>query len=788
MEKFNRSELTTKSIEVIENAQRISSGYGLSYIGSEHILLSFLDVSTCTAGEILKNNGISKDDVLDIVDDFNQLGTLNRSFKSEITPTAKKIISSAIILSKNTNSTLCGTDHILMVMLRQQDSQAMTILNKLGANVTSIYSDCTSSNKLEKLTNKKSDNKLKYLLKYAKELTNKETAADFDNAFERDKEIERIIQILSRRQKNNPCLIGEAGVGKTAIVEALAIRIIKKQVPKELENRRIFSIDLTELLAGAKYRGDFEERLKKCLDETSNAKNVILFIDEIHTIIGAGAAEGAIDAANILKPSLARGKFRVIGATTFDEYQEHIEKDSAFERRFQKVVINEPDEKTTIKILNGIIDKYEHHHHLKITSDAIEEAVKLSGRYIFDRHFPDKAIDLIDEACSYVKLNNINSSAPDTDEMYEVFNSYVLGKITKSDYLDKLSSSYKSTLLKVTKKDIREVISNWLDIPITNVLSDDFMKVANLEEKLSEKIIGQDDSINAVSLSIKRSRLGLSEPNRPIGSFVFLGSSGVGKTALAKAISKEVFDGEDNMIRLDMSEYKEPHSISKIIGSPPGYVGYEGGGQLTEKVRRHPYSLILFDEIEKAHKDIYNLLLQILEDGFLTDSKGRKISFKNTIIIMTSNLGAKKLSGNKSFGFSERGTDLSLIKESVKSEIKKIFNIELINRIDDIIVFDNLSLESLVTITNKKLQSLKERAFENGIFIDFSSDVSLKIASISQSNEYGAREIDRQIKDKIERKVTQKISKEKNINKSFYIGIINNEIEILKNANLKLNA
>ena len=795
MNNYNSEEMTKKCKEILDDSKNIAGKLGHTYVGSEHILLSFLENGSCTASVVLTRNGVNKSDVLEKLEEMVGIGTPCRleEYEDCMTPTAQKIVSGALSLSKSLGSKQCGTEHLLMLMLRQGGSQAMQILEELDIPISKLYNDCSTIGKADIAFFKQNTEKLKYLLKYGRELTGKEAADSFDPVLERDNEINQVIAILSRRQKNNPCLVGEAGVGKTAIVEALAQRIYKKEVPSALQGKRIFTLDITELLAGAKYRGDFEERLKSCIKEAKRSRGIILFIDEIHNIIGAGAAEGAIDAANILKPALARGEISIIGATTFDEYRTHIEKDSALERRFQTVKVDEPDEKTTIKILKGIIPKYEAFHGLKITDEAISEAVKLSGRYLTDRHFPDKAIDLIDEACAYVHLERSESNDVSSDEMYDVFNDYVLGKISKNDYLDKLSQTYSNSfggnMKRVLKIDIDKRISNIVSVPLETIKKSERLKLRSLEENLSKKIVGQNRAIEAVSFAIKRGRVGLKDASRPIGSFVFLGSSGVGKTALAKELANEIFGGENNMIRLDMSEFMEKHSVSKIIGSPPGYVGYDSpnGSMLTEKVRRNPYSLVLFDEIEKAHPDILNILLQILEDGFLTDSAGRKVSFKNTIIIMTSNIGARKIIKDSSLGFSQTVRTNSFNDKEVKSELKKIFSPELINRIDEIITFDMLTDENLVEIAGLELKKLAERCKSLGIMLSYTSDVAKKLSRDGHSNEYGAREISRIIRRNIENLITDEFLSGIEC-KSLRLSVVDDSFEVKNESRLRMNA
>ena len=793
MNNYNSEEMTKKCKEILDDSKNIAGKLGHTYVGSEHILLSFLENGSCTASVVLTRNGVNKSDVLEKLEEMVGIGTPCRleSYEDCMTPTAQKIVNGA--LSKSLGSKQCGTEHLLMLMLRQGGSQAMQILEELEIPISKLYNDCSTIGKADIAFFKQNNEKLKYLLKYGRELTGKEAADSFDPVLERDNEINQVIAILSRRQKNNPCLVGEAGVGKTAIVEALAQRIYKKEVPSALQSKRIFTLDITELLAGAKYRGDFEERLKSCIKEAKRSRGIILFIDEIHNIIGAGAAEGAIDAANILKPALARGEISIIGATTFDEYRTHIEKDSALERRFQTVKVDEPDEKTTIKILKGIIPKYEAFHGLKITDEAISEAVKLSGRYLTDRHFPDKAIDLIDEACAYVHLERSESDDISSDEMYDVFNDYVLGKISKNDYLDKLSQTYSNSfsgnMKRVLKIDIDKRISNIVSVPLETIKKSERLKLRSLEENLSKKIVGQSRAIEAVSFAIKRGRVGLKDVSRPIGSFVFLGSSGVGKTALAKELANEIFGGENNMIRLDMSEFMEKHSVSKIIGSPPGYVGFDSpnGSMLTEKVRRNPYSLVLFDEIEKAHPDILNILLQILEDGFLTDSAGRKVSFKNTIIIMTSNIGARKIIKDSSLGFSQTVRTNSFNDKEVKSELKKIFSPELINRIDEIITFDMLTDENLIEIAGLELKKLAERCKSLGIMLSYTPDVAKKLSRDGHSNEYGAREISRIIRRNIENLITDEFLSGIEC-KSLRLSVVGDSFEVENESRLRLNA
>ena len=624
------------------------------------------------------------------------------------------------------------------------------------------------------------------LSQFGRDLTKLAKDGKIDPVIGRQKEIERVIQILSRRTKNNPCLIGEPGVGKTAIAEGLALKIVSGEVPELLKDKKIYSLDLTGMVAGTKYRGDFEERIKKVIDEVKNAKDVILFIDEVHTLIGAGSAEGAADAANILKPSLARGELQIIGATTIEEYRKHIEKDAALERRFQPVMVDEPSQEEAIEILKGIKDKYEAHHKVKITDEAIESAVKLSTRYIGDRYLPDKAIDLIDEAASRVRLRSYTAPS-DLKELEDKKKSVEAEKLSavnaqeferaaalrdeerkldkeikdkKENWHDMAGKSHDE----VTPADIADIVSSWTGVPVTQLSTEESDRLLHMEDELHRRIVGQDEAVEAVSRAIRRGRVGLKDPKKPIGSFIFLGPTGVGKTELCKALAAAMFGDENAMIRLDMSEYMEKHTVSRLIGSPPGYVGYDEGGQLTEKVRRKPYSVVLFDEIEKAHPDVFNMLLQILDDGVLTDGQGRRVDFKNCIIIMTSNVGAKLISQKqKAFGFAAGAKELEQnekeIKDAVMGELRNTFRPEFLNRVDDIIVFQRLTKENIKEIASRLLAVLQKRVEDMGIEVTFSDEAVSKIADAGFDDVYGARPLNRAIQSRIEDALSEEMLK-----------------------------
>ena len=716
------------------------------------------------------------------------------------TPRSKRVIENAFIEARKLGYNYIGTEHMLLGILKEGDSIAARILIELNTNIPKLY------NEIVKVINEGEDyngdlsggkngkkrgsyNSTPTLNQFGEDLTQKAEEGKLDPVIGRKEEIERVIQILSRRTKNNPCLIGEPGVGKTAAVEGLAQKIISGDVPEILKDKRVVTLDISGMIAGSKYRGDFEERIKKALDEVKKAGDIILFIDEIHTIVGAGAAEGAMDAANILKPLLARGEIQLIGATTLNEYRKYIEKDAALERRFSPVTVNEPSEKDTVKILKGIRDKYEAHHGVKITDEAIEAAVKMSERYINDRFLPDKAIDLIDEAASRAKLKTYTE--PDslkkiTEEIEEVEKNkdeaVHMQKFEKAaalrDKQKELKAKYEKEqkkwknksnkeLINITEENIAEVISSWTGIPANKITEDENARLRNLEKTLHERVIGQNEAVEAVAKAIRRSRVGLKDPNRPIGSFLFLGPTGVGKTELSKALAESLFGDENAMIRLDMSEYMEPHSVAKLIGSPPGYVGFDEGGQLTEKIRRKPYAVILFDEIEKAHPDVMNMLLQILEDGRLTDSQGRTVNFKNTVIIMTSNIGARLITDRKTLGFSKNETsteknnaiekDYEETKKEVMEALKKELRPEFINRIDEIIVFHKLNDTEINQIIDIMLKEVINRLAAQKIKVELETQVKELIASKGIDKNFGARPLRRTIQNVLEDSLAEEI-------------------------------
>lgn len=763
-----------------------ASALGHTYIGSEHLLLGLLSVGSGTAYTALRAKGITTEDVSDLL-----VKTVGRGIQSvltpnDLTPCCKRIFENAVQEARELGSPTVGTEHLLLAALREPESYAVNYLRRLGAEPLQIYKNLTemitsdfrknaSDAKTVRTSPKPraSGAKTQLLDKFSKDLTDYARSNRFDPVIGRETEIERVIQILSRRTKNNPCLIGEAGVGKTAVVEGLAKRIADGSVPKTLLDKRVVSLDLTSVLAGTKYRGDFEERIKNILAEVASAGNVILFIDEIHNIMGIGAAEGAIDAANILKPQLARGELQVIGATTFDEYRKHIEKDSALERRFQSVVVGEPSEEDAVAILRGLRERYEQHHGLEISDEAILAAVSLSVRYLNDRFLPDKAIDLIDEAASRVRLRTL-ASPGELGDLEERLWTARKGKETAIDRQDfelaaRLRDKEQALGAELEEKrkewkhetrqdvvraeDIAEVVSQSTGIEITALTGEESKQLLNLEEKIEQQVIGQPEAVSAVCRAIRRGRVGLGDPQRPVGSFIFLGPTGVGKTELSRALAKALFGSASAMVRLDMSEYMEKQAVSKLIGSPPGYVGYEDGGQLTEKIRRKPYSVILFDEIEKAHPDVFHILLQILEDGRLTDAQGRTVSFRNAIIIMTSNIGARHITERKPFGFASAAgaeEDEKTIKKSVMTELKQIFKPELLNRVDEIVVFHRLTRENVEQIAENLLAGVRERLSALGIKADFSPEAVREISRQGYDPDYGARPLRRAIQQKIE--------------------------------------
>lgn len=783
MYRFNS--FTTKANEVLNLAIKSAETYGHNYIGTEHILVGLL--STDSTVPALTNNGVTYEGVDRLIREEIGVGNPTSLTPDDFTPRAKRIIEISFQIARTMRNSYVSVEHILAALLKEEDSYAVKFINELGTDsqrilddlITDLSSNSYDSNQ-QSGSKKKGKSKTPTLDEFGKNLTELAKQGKIDPVIGREKEIKRVIQILSRRNKNNPCLIGEPGVGKTAIAEGLALKIVNGEVPEMLANKTIYSLDLTSMVAGTKYRGDFEERIKKAMDEVKDNKDVILFIDEIHNIMGAGAAEGAVDAANILKPSLARGEIQVIGATTISEYRKNIEKDAALERRFQPVTVGEPTEEETVEILKGLRDKYEAHHKVKITDEAIDSAVKLSSRYINDRFLPDKAIDLIDEAASVVRLNayTLPQNLKDMEDEIKRLNAEKQDAVNnqkfedaakfrdKANELTKLLDDEKSKwrnssnhdVKAVSSDEIAQVVSSWTGVPVSQLTKEESERLLNMENILHERIVGQDKAVSAISKAIRRGRVGLKNPNRPIGSFIFLGPTGVGKTELCKSLAEAMFGDENAIIKLDMSEYMEKHTVSKLIGAPPGYVGFDEGGQLTEKIRRKPYSVVLFDEIEKAHPDVFNMLLQILEDGVLTDSQGRKVSFNNAIIIMTSNVGASKITDEKlALGFvQEDGKKLS-IEDLVMPDLKKTFKPEFLNRLDDIIVFNQLEQSDIEEIAKRMLKSLQKRTHDLGIELDFTDAAITELAKEGFDKTYGARPLRRAIQSKIEDKLSELI-------------------------------
>ena len=787
----------TNSAEIaLEIANEIAAKLGHNYIGTEHLLYGLVEEANGVASKVLANQGITSAEVLKEIEDLigiNEEASITDIDAIGFTPRTKRVIENAFMEARRLNSQYIGTEHLLVGIMREGDSVAVRIMMDLNVNPQKLYNEIVKTineadskeQGAKRESNRGSFNSTPTLNQYGSDLTKRATEGKLDPVIGRSTEIDRVIQILSRRTKNNPCLIGEPGVGKTAIAEGLAEKIVAGDVPETLKNKRVVSVDISSMVAGAKYRGDFEERIKKSLDEVRKAGDVILFIDEIHTIVGAGSAEGAVDAANILKPLLARGEIQVIGATTTNEYRKYIEKDAALERRFSPVTVEEPSEEDAIKILEGLRDKYEAHHNVKITDDAIKAAVDLSIRYVNDRYLPDKAIDLIDEAASKVKMQSytkpdsirkleeeIEKVNKEKEEAIATQNFEKAAKLrdkqrTKKEKLEEEQAKWKDgntkNVITLNKENIAEVIARWTGIPAYKITETESDKLRHLEENLHKRVIGQNEAVSAVAKAIRRGRVGLTDPNRPTGSFLFLGPTGVGKTELAKALAEAMFGNEDAMIRIDMSEFMESHSVAKLIGSPPGYVGYDEGGQLTEKVRRNPYSVILFDEMEKAHPDVMNMLLQILEDGRLTDSQGRTVNFKNTIIIMTSNVGAKLITDKNKLGFAndksaeDEKQEYENIKKEVLAELKKQFRPEFINRIDDIIVFHKLNNEDINKIMEIMLKQVQKRLELQNYKVEIDDSAKELIAKKGVDNNYGARPLRRSIQNMLEDKIAEAI-------------------------------
>ena len=794
-------EYTNSAKAALRLAKAAAKRMHQSYIGTEHILYGLLEEKDGVASAVLINNGATSERVSELIKDFIAPdGEVALVEKSEYSPKAMQVLELSESLAREYKSDEIGTEHLLLALIEDSDNVAARIINTLGIDRNKIVIEVLMSlrvNPSEITSRVRSVNNIKQggksmLDSYSRDLTALAREDKLDPVIGRDNEIMRVIQILSRRTKNNPCLVGEPGVGKTAIVEGLACRIVAGDVPETIRDKRVLTLDLSGLVAGSKYRGEVEERIKKLINEVISDGNCILFLDEIHTLIGAGGSEGSIDAANILKPSLARGELQLIGATTLNEYRKYIERDAALERRFQPVTVEEPTEEEAIGILNGIVHKYEEFHQVTVDKDAVEAAVTLSARYINDRNLPDKAIDLIDEAASTVKLRTVNvGSNNKLDELKQQIKVYDLdieqalrdgniaaaGRLTEAQKLliKKEDAEYKKLLRRktkevrrVTSEDIARVVSMWTKIPATKLTEKESAKLLRLEKTLHQRVIGQDEAVGAVARAMRRGRVGLQDPNRPIGSFLFLGPTGVGKTELSKALAEAMFGSEDALIRVDMSEYMESHTVSKMIGSPPGYVGFDDGGQLSEKVRRNPYSVVLFDEIEKAHPDVFNILLQVLDDGHITDSKGRKVSFKNTVIIMTSNAGAMRIVEPKNLGFDtskNENRDYEKMKSGVMEEVKRIFKPEFINRIDEIIVFRTLNKDDMGKIVNLLTENLSKRCREQmDITIKMSSAARKYLVDKFSNLKMGARPLKRAIQTQVEDVLAEEILKKNIVN------------------------
>ena len=784
---------TPQAKEALSLAVGMAESLNHGYVGTEHLLIGLLQEGTGVAARVLEENGVEESKVVELV---SQLISPNTSVQmaenAAYTPRARRVIENSYREAVRFKAAQIGTEHILIAILREGDCVASRLLNTMGISVQKLYIDLLAAmgedapsikDEMQRGNSGKRGSSTPALDSYSRNLTQMALDGKLDPVIGREHEIQRVIQILSRRTKNNPCLIGEPGVGKTAVVEGLAQRIAAGDVPDTIADKRVMTLDLSGMVAGSKYRGEFEERIKKVIAEVVEAKDVLLFIDEIHTIIGAGGAEGALDASNILKPSLARGELQLIGATTINEYRKYIEKDSALERRFQPVTVDEPSEEESIAILKGLRSRYEEHHRVEITDDALEAAVKLSSRYINDRFLPDKAIDLIDEAASKVRLSNytkpskIKDYEAQIDDLEEEKESAIrdeayekAGDIKKKQ--EKLKEKIRLTLEKwekeketrklvVGENEVADVVAGWTKIPVKKLAQEESERLKNLEGILHERVVGQEEAVTAVSKAIRRGRIGLKDPKRPIGSFLFLGPTGVGKTELSKALAEAMFGTESALIRVDMSEYMEKHSVSKMIGSPPGYVGYEEGGQLSEKVRRNPYSVILFDEIEKAHPDVFNILLQVLDDGHITDAQGRKIDFKNTIIIMTSNAGAENIIAPKRLGFgvaTDAKADHEFMKGRVMEEVKRLFKPEFLNRIDEIIVFHQLTKEHMKGIADIMLRGIEKRSKEQlGITLTVNEAAKDLLIDKGYDDKYGARPLRRTIQSLLEDKMAEAI-------------------------------
>lgn len=778
---------TRQAQEALDAAGNYAKDFKHPYIGTEHLLLGLKSVYSGVAGQVLDMNGLKEDEVVKVVGELvSTVGEETFSGTPEESPRLKFILEESRKIAERFRMEEIGTEHMLLAIIQDTDCVAARILITLNLNLQKVMQDClTAIGENPKAFAEKNEGAAKgaVLEQYCTDLTALAEDGRLDPVVGREEEMQRLMQILSRRTKNNPCMVGEPGVGKTAIIEGIAQRIAKEAVPEKMREKRVLSLDLAALIAGSKYRGEFEERMKRLVNEVKADGNIILFLDEIHTVVGAGGAEGAMDASNILKPSLARGEIQLIGATTITEYRKYIEKDAALERRFQPVMVEEPSKEETIRILEGIREKYEVHHKIAISQEALEEAVVLSDRYISDRFLPDKAIDVLDEACSKAALRGFK--VPENIEQMEqlVRNldqdleaSIKEGRMEEASLLVKekkatseklrqakgrLNRKQKNSRIVLTEGDIAEVVAEWTKIPVQKLAQSETERLRKLEKTLHKRVIGQEDAVSAVARAVKRGRVGLKDPTRPVGSFLFLGPTGVGKTELSKALAEALFGDEESMIRIDMSEYMEKHSVSKLIGSPPGYVGHEDGGQLSEKVRRHPYSVVLFDEIEKAHPDVFNILLQVLDDGHITDSQGRKVDFRNTVIIMTSNAGAQSIVDAKRLGFNavqDEKEDYKKMQSNVMDEVKRIFRPEFLNRIDEIIVFHALTEKELEKIVGLLCQDLVRRAKEQlDITLKIRSSVKKKIAEAGNDRKYGARPLKRALQTQLEDPLTEAI-------------------------------
>ena len=792
---MSENKFTPRAEEALRLSQEAAEELGHGYVGSEHLLLGLIREEDGVAHRVLAEFGVTDEMICSVLQRSVGKGVSGAAPSQGLTPRAKSVVELAVSEASRMGSQAIGTGHLLMGILREGGNMGLRILRTVGVDPNRMYSAILKKAEAApkaattgSASSREADKKNKTLAEYTRDLTEAARSGKLDPVIGRDKEIQRVIQILSRRTKNNPVLIGEPGVGKTAIAEGLAERIAAGDVPEELLDKRILSLDLSGMVAGTKYRGEFEERIKNTLNEVKKDGNVILFIDELHTIVGAGSAEGAVDAANILKPALSRGEIRVVGATTLNEYRKYIEKDAALERRFQPVTVGEPTPEATLEILKGLRDKYEAHHKLTITDEALDAAVQLSKRYIGDRFLPDKAIDLMDEAASQVRMA-AESSSPDLKALEEKiatlhrekndaiaaqdFEKAAQLRDIEKDYQEQVDierENWRKSLSQnrgtVTADDIANVVAGWTGIPVTRLTEDESMRLLKLEEKLHQRVVGQDDAVTAVAKAIRRSRVGLKDPKRPIGSFLFLGPTGVGKTELCKTLAEAMFGDENAMVRIDMSEYMEKHTVSRLIGSPPGYVGHEEGGQLTEKVRRKPYSVVLFDEIEKAHEDVWNILLQILEDGVVTDSQGRKVDFKNTVIVMTSNVGARNITADAAkLGFDGKEKDekesedarFARIREAVMADLKHTFRPEFLNRIDEIIVFRQLTQENIVEIARRMLAVTGGRMAQQGITLQADDDAVTELARDGFDPQYGARPLRRAIQSMVEDAVAEQM-------------------------------